>query len=341
MTEAPNIKPIFLDEVDIVAIAGKGGDGCVCFRREKFVPKGGPDGGDGGNGGSVLVCADSSLNTLQHLAGHHHWRAERGYPGSGKNRHGRSGEDMRIMVPVGTIVHDAEHGIVLRDLTEDGQCVCVAQGGQGGHGNTFFKSATNQAPRVAETGTPGQERKLHLELKLIADAGLLGKPNAGKSTLISRLSAARPKIAAYPFTTLTPCLGIVQMSGFRRFVLADIPGLIEGAHMGAGLGTEFLRHVERTRILVHVIDVCPTAGDPIEDYRTIRRELEQYSPALAEKPEIIVANKMDLTGSSENLERFCRELGIKEVFPVSAVTGFGLEKLTDHIWRTLHPQQDD
>jgi GTP-binding protein len=330
---------MFLDEVDIIITAGRGGDGCVSFRREKFIPKGGPDGGDGGNGGSVFICADQSYNTLQHLAGRHHWKAERGYPGSGKTRHGRSGEDLRVMVPVGTIIRDADHGITLKDLTEDGQCVCVATGGKGGLGNTAFKSAVHQAPREREQGETGQERRLHLELKLIADAGLIGKPNAGKSTLISRLSAARPKVAAYPFTTLAPCLGIVELAGYRRFVLADIPGLIEGASEGAGLGIEFLRHVERTRLLVHVVDICPPVGDPVEDYRAIRKELAKHSPQLAAKPEIVVANKMDLTDSQEHLERFRKKLKLTGVIPVSAVTGKGLQTLTQRIWDMLH--EDD
>jgi GTP-binding protein len=340
MDQAPVTKAIFLDEVDIVVTGGRGGDGCVSFRREKFIPKGGPDGGDGGNGGSVFMLADESLNTLQHLSGHHHWKAPSGIRGSGKTKHGRSGEDLDVRVPVGTILYDADHGIVLKDLAASGQRICVAPGGKGGLGNTAFKTAVHQAPRVAEPGENGHERRLHLELKLIADAGLVGKPNAGKSTLISRLSAARPKIAAYPFTTLAPCLGIVELSGYRRFVLADIPGLIEGASEGAGLGTEFLRHVERTRVLVHVVDICPPVGDPVEDYRIIRRELKKYSPALAAKPQIVVVNKMDLTDSQEHLEKFKKKLKLKEVFSISAVTGKGLEALTQKIWDTLHPKEE-
>ena len=332
--EAPVTKAMFLDEVDLVVTAGRGGNGCIAFRREKFIPKGGPSGGDGGNGGSVYLVADDSLNTLQHLAGHHHWRAVHGGPGTGKKCHGSNGEDLYIRVPVGTIIYDSEHNILMRDLSTVGESVCVAQGGKGGHGNTYFKSATHQAPREFEEGTPGQERKIHLELKLIADAGLLGKPNAGKSTLLSRLSAARPKIAAYPFTTLSPSLGIVEMRGFRRFVMADIPGLIEGAHMGAGLGLDFLRHVERTRLLVHLVDICPVEGDPVEDYRTIRGELKKYSKALAAKPEIVVVNKMDLTDSKAALARFEKKLKLKAI-PISAVTGDGLEALGEAIWQRL------
>jgi len=328
-------KPVFVDEVEIVVVAGSGGDGCVSFRREKFVPRGGPDGGDGGDGGSVFVRADRSYNTLQHLAGKHHWKAGGGRDGMGKNRHGRNGRDVHVRVPAGTIVRDAQRDIVLKDLAEESDEICVAAGGRGGRGNTHFKSPTNQAPRTAEQGQPGQQRTLHLELKLIADAGLVGKPNAGKSTLLSRLSAARPKIAAYPFTTLTPHLGIVELSSHRRFVMADIPGLIEGAHAGAGLGDAFLRHVERTRLLVHMVDICPPVGDPVEDYRAIRRELHSHAPALADKQEVVVANKMDLTGSQRNLRRFRDALGL-EVVAISAVAGRGLGQLTQRIWRLLN-----
>ena len=328
----------FVDEIDIIVIAGDGGDGCVAFRREKYVPHGGPAGGDGGHGGSVYLQADDSLNTLQHLAGHHHWRAERGENGQGKDCHGRSGKDMIVRVPPGTIIHDAERELILKDLTEADETVCVAEGGKGGRGNSRFASATHQTPREAESGTKGQQRSLHLELKLIADVGLAGKPNAGKSTLLSRLSAAKPKIAAYPFTTKTPYLGIVEAPGFRRFVMADIPGLIEGAHEGAGLGIEFLRHIERTRILVHIIDVCPTTGNVVEDYRAIRKELEEYSPALAAKAEIVVANKMDLTDSDEHLAEL-RAAVDAPVLAISAVTGQGLEALTEAIWQQLQESE--
>ena len=330
---------MFVDEADIFVISGGGGNGCMAFRREKFIPRGGPSGGDGGHGGSVYLIADASYNTLQHLTGKHHWRAERGQHGMGKKCHGRSGKDLHIKVPPGTIVYDADHGMVLRDLAAEGDTVCVASGGRGGRGNVHFKSSTHQAPRECEGGEEGQQRRLHLELKLIADVGLAGLPNAGKSTLVSRLSAARPKIADYPFTTLTPCLGIVEMSGYRRFVIADIPGLIEGAHEGAGLGDTFLRHIERTRIVLHMIDICPPAGDPCEAFRTIEAELRQYSPALADKPAIVAANKMDLTGSAEALSRLEDELGV-EVIPISAVTGRGLERLTERIWAVLHEQGD-
>ena len=330
-------KAMFVDEVDILVAGGAGGNGCVSFRREKFIPRGGPDGGDGGNGGSVYLLADRHYNTLQHLAGHHHWKAERGGHGKGKNCHGKKGEDMYVHVPPGTIVHDAEHGVVLKDLDKADDTLCVARGGKGGRGNECFKSATLQAPRNAEPGEPGDHRALHLELKLIADVGLVGKPNAGKSTLLSRLSAARPKIAAYPFTTRYPCLGIVELPGHRRFVMADLPGLIEGAHHGTGLGDEFLRHVERTHLLIHMIDICPLEGDPAADYRTIRAELEQYSPVLAGKEEIIVANKMDLTDAEDHLKKLQKSLRRKgKIFAVSGVTGKGMPELAEEIWRRLH-----
>jgi len=334
MDSAPVTKAMFVDQVDIVVTAGNGGDGCMAFRREKYVPKGGPAGGDGGKGGNVYLQADDSYNTLQHLAGHHHWSAGNGRPGEGKNKHGRGGADVVVRVPPGTIIYDAEKGITLKDLADSAEPLCVAHGGKGGRGNTRFKSATNQAPRQWEPGESGQERKLHLELKLIADAGLLGLPNAGKSTLTSRVSAARPKIAAYPFTTLHPCLGIVELSRFRRFVLADIPGIIEGAHAGAGLGDEFLRHIERTRVLVHMVDICPLTGDPVANYHAIRGELEQYSSALASKPEVVVANKMDLTGSDERLAEFSKAIAAP-VIPISAVTGKGLEALGEVIWQKV------
>lgn len=331
---------MFVDEVDIVAISGGGGNGCASFRREKFVPHGGPNGGDGGHGGGVYLVADNSYNTLQHLAGRHHWRAGRGGHGLGKDCHGRNGTDLHIRVPVGTIVRDADHGLILRDLAVAGDSVCVAAGGKGGRGNTHFKTPTQQAPRQCEPGEPPEQRRLHLELKLMADAGLVGKPNAGKSTLLSHLSSARPKIADYPFTTLSPSLGIVEMARYRRFVMADIPGLIAGAHQGAGLGDAFLRHIERTRIIVHVVDICPGDGDAAANYREIRGELRLHSPALADKTEIVVANKMDLTGSDEALERFRAELDV-DVVAVSAVTGRGLEQLTERIWRTIQQEPQE
>ena len=328
-------KAMFVDEVDLVVTGGAGGDGCVSFRREKFIPRGGPDGGDGGDGGSVFLTADGQYNTLQHLSGQHHWKAEHGGRGRGKGCHGKRGPDLHIRVPAGTLIHDLDRGVVLKDLRAEGESLRVAAGGRGGRGNEAFKNSVQQAPRTAEPGTAGEERRLHLELKLIADAGLVGKPNAGKSTLLSRLSAARPKIAAYPFTTRYPLLGIVELRGYRRFVLADLPGLIENAHLGAGLGDEFLRHVERTKILIHLVDIAPLEGDPVKDYRQIRKELGAYSPTLAAKEEILVANKMDLTDAKDHLRRFARAVK-KPVIPISGVTGAGLDALAEEIWKRLH-----
>ena len=282
---------VFLDEVKIFVQGGRGGDGCVSFRREKFVPFGGPDGGKGGKGGDVYLEVDPNLNTLLHFKNRIHWKAPRGQHGRGKNQTGAQGEDLIIPVPPGTAVYDAETGALLGDLTRPGQRLLVARGGRGGRGNASFATPTNQAPRIAEKGEPGEERWLRLELKLIADVGIVGKPNAGKSTLLSVVSAARPKIADYPFTTLEPHLGVVQMD-HRTFVMADIPGLIEGAHAGAGLGHQFLRHVERTRLLVHLID--GTSDDPLRDFEQINRELALFSERLAAKPQLVVLNKIDV-----------------------------------------------
>src|SRR5688500_15248712 len=275
---------MFVDEAKIHVKAGDGGDGCVSFRREKYVPKGGPDGGDGGNGGDVVFVADPHKDTLMDFAGRHHWKAGRGQAGMGKKMYGKAGEDLVVAVPAGTLVFDVDHDILLADLDVPGKRVVVARGGKGGRGNWHFKSSTNQAPRFAEPGTEGQERNLRLELKLIADVGLVGMPNAGKSTLLRAVSAARPKVADYPFTTLDPQLGIVELDSDRRIVVADIPGLIEGAKDGAGLGHAFLRHIERTKIIVHLLDMFPMDGsDPSENYRKIRRELEAFSDVLANK----------------------------------------------------------
>jgi len=327
---------VFIDEADITVVAGAGGNGCVSFRREKYVPRGGPDGGDGGDGGSVYCHADESVNTLYHLAGRHHWRAGRAGHGMGRQRHGRNGQDLVVPVPPGTIIRDVDHDVVLKDLVEPGGRVCVATGGRGGLGNVHFATSTHQSPREATPGEPGQTRRLHLELKLIADVGLVGCPNAGKSTLLRRLSAARPKVAAYPFTTLEPVLGIVELSGGRRLIMADIPGLIEGAHRGAGLGDAFLRHIERTRVLLHMVDLCPPGGDPAEHYRQINGELREYSPDLAGKPQIVGGSKLDLTESRQGLARLAGDAGV-EVVGFSAATGEGLEALTEHLWRALHP----
>jgi GTP-binding protein len=326
---------MFIDEAKIQVKAGDGGHGCISFRRERFIPKGGPDGGDGGRGGSVYFQAVDNVDTLMDFAGKHHWYARNGQPGSGNNKSGASGEDLIIKVPPGTLIYDNELDLLLKDMDEIGLKVCVCRGGKGGRGNKAFATSVNQTPRYAEPGKKGQERNIRLELKLIADVGLVGMPNAGKSTLISRCSAARPKIADYPFTTIEPVLGIVELSGFRRFVMADIPGLIEGAHSGAGLGYEFLKHIERTTILAHIIDIMPTDGsDPAENYKSIRHELEQYSKELAKKQEIIVANKIDLDPDGKIVEELKKKLK-KEVHTISAVTGSGIKELSELLWQQV------
>jgi GTP-binding protein len=326
---------MFIDEAQIWVKAGDGGNGCVGFRREKFIPKGGPDGGDGGKGGDVYFQAVENLDTLLDFAGKHHWQAQNGQPGSGSNRSGASGQDLIVKVPPGTLIYDTDLDLLLKDLNEIGPKVCVCRGGRGGKGNKAFATSTHQTPRYAEPGKKAQERNIRLELKLIADVGLVGMPNAGKSTLISRCSAARPKIAAYPFTTVEPVLGIVELSDFRRFVMADIPGLIEGAHAGAGLGHDFLKHIERTKILVHIIDIMPTDGsEPAENYKAIRRELEQYSKALAQKQEIIVANKIDLDPEGKIVEELRKKLS-QPIYPISAVTGSGIKELSELLWQTV------
>src|SRR3954471_18012102 len=328
---------MFVDEASIHVKAGDGGNGCVSFRREKYIPKGGPDGGDGGNGGTVRFVADPTKNTLMDFAGRHHWKAPRGEDGKGKKMAGHNGEDLVVPVPIGTLIYDTDHGmILLADLNEPGREVTIAKGGRGGLGNWHFRSATNQTPRYAEPGTLGQERNLKLELKLIADVGLVGMPNAGKSTLLSVVSAARPKIANYPFTTLEPQLGIVELVGDRRMVFADIPGLIEGAQHGAGLGHAFLRHIERTRIIVHLIDLFPPDNsDPAENYRKIRSELEAFSPELAHKREVIAANKLDLATDSIALEKLMNDLPDREIFAMSGATRQGVEPLLEELWRIL------
>jgi GTP-binding protein len=328
---------MLIDRARIYVKGGDGGNGIVAFRREKFVPRGGPSGGDGGNGGSVIIEATESLNTLLHLRYRPENKAERGRHGEGSNRHGQTGADIVIPVPVGTVVTDELTEEVLHDFTTPGERVVVARGGRGGKGNAQFATPTNRAPRHHEPGQPGQERNLLLELKLLADVGLVGLPNAGKSTLISRISAARPKIADYPFTTLEPHLGVVDLGDFKTCVVADIPGLIEGAHEGAGLGDQFLRHIERTKLLVHVVDLSSLATDPMEAYRTIRRELAAYSSVVADKPEIVVANKIDSLDDParlEEFERFCDSYGL-EFYAISAVAGIGLQALIYAVRRQL------
>jgi GTP-binding protein len=328
---------MFVDEAEIVVKAGDGGHGCVSFRREKYVPKGGPDGGDGGDGGSVIFFADPNKDTLLDFAGKHHWRAKNGEPGQGKKMAGQNGDDLVIPVPPGTIIFDAEMMIRLADLDEPGKRLVIAKGGKGGRGNWHFRSPTNQTPRFAEPGTEGQQRRLKLELKLIADVGLVGMPNAGKSTLLRAISSARPKVADYPFTTLDPQLGIVELSGDRRLVVADIPGLIEGAQHGAGLGHAFLKHIERTKIIVHLLDLFPPdQSNPADNYRSIRRELEAFSPELAAKEEVIVANKIDLATDTAALKRLREELG-QEVLGISGATHAGTRDLLEALWRKLHP----
>lgn len=318
---------MFVDRVTIEVEAGRGGNGCVSFRREKYVPRGGPDGGDGGDGGSIILVAEAGVDSLSALAHRKRWRAERGEHGRGANCHGRSAADLVIRVPPGTVVVDTNYGHVLKDLSTAGDRVVAAHGGKGGRGNTRFKSATNQAPREATPGGEGESRRITLELKVIADVGLVGKPNAGKSTLLSRVSRARPEIADYPFTTKTPQLGIVQIDLDRTFVMADIPGLIEGAHAGAGLGHEFLRHIERTRVLVHLVEPMPVDGsDPVENYLAIRRELEQYGHGLPDRAEIVAVSKAELPAADEVQARLTAASG-REVLAFSAVTGQGLDRL--------------
>ncbi len=322
---------MFVDRVALFVKGGDGGNGCLSFRREKYVPRGGPNGGDGGRGGHVIVRAAEGLTNLAHLSFQRHWKAERGGNGQGSDCFGRNAEDLLIEVPAGTIVRDRDRGHVLRDLKAAGDTVIIARGGRGGHGNTHFKSSTNRAPRQVEQGIAGEERWITLEMKVIADVGLIGLPNAGKSTLLSRISRAHPEIADYPFTTKYPNLGTVHAGPDRAFVVADIPGLIEGAHEGHGLGHEFLRHVERTRLLVHLVDAMPTDGsDPIANYRTIRAELEHYSLALANRPELLVVTKLDVTGAEESAERIARELGQHPLL-ISAVTGQGIPPLLHRI----------
>ena len=353
---------MFVDEVDVTVAAGDGGRGCVSFRREKFVPRGGPDGGDGGHGGSVLLVGTSHINTLVKFRYHPDLKAERGAHGQGSNRTGRTGRDLTIDLPIGTVAYarggDGEL-VEVADLSEEGVPVRVARGGRGGRGNARFVSSTNQAPRRADPGEPGEVVDLHLRLKLLADVGLVGFPNAGKSTLIARISAARPKIADYPFTTLVPNLGVVDLRDDRSFVVADVPGLIEGAHAGHGLGHRFLGHVERTRVLVHLVDVSSVSGrDPVEDFEIIERELALYAPetapsgespeshseaepatrpTLADRPQIIAPNKIDALDEPERLARLEAHVRARgfACYPISAASGAGVPELLEAVWRQL------
>jgi GTP-binding protein len=359
---------MFVDEVDIHVAAGHGGRGAMSFRREKFVPRGGPNGGDGGPGGSVYVTARPNLNTLLNYRFQKEFSAERGGHGEGSNRTGRKGADVELEVPIGTVIYEKRDDelVQLADLTHDGERVLIAKGGIGGRGNAQFATSTNRAPRRAEPGLPGEERDLRLHLKLLADAGLVGFPNAGKSTLIARISAARPKIADYPFTTLTPNLGVVGLSDDRTFVVADVPGLIEGAHQGHGLGHRFLSHLERTKVLVHVVDVSSMSGrDPIDDFAVITRELELFpwrdtsgeqppqgaplgatgraaKPMLKDKPVLVAANKIDALDDPDRLSRLqthAKARGLR-VFPVSAATGEGIPPLLEAVWNELARHTD-
>ncbi len=326
----------FIDEATVQVRAGDGGDGCIAFLREKYRPKGGPAGGDGGDGGDVVFIADSSLSTLQDFRYHPLIKAQNGEPGRGKHQYGKRGEDKEVRVPAGTVVHDAEVESVIADLKYAGDRVVIAHGGKGGLGNMHFATSTNQAPRRAIPGTPGEQRRLRLELRLLADVGLVGFPSVGKSSLIASVSAARPKVADYPFTTLVPNLGVVRFADHETFVLADIPGLIEGAHEGAGLGDRFLRHVRRTLLLVHMIDPSGLTGrDPLRDFETINAELHAFDPELATKPQIVVVNKMDLAESREALPSLRDALGARGVplHAVSAATGEGIAALVQEIGR--------
>ena len=333
---------MFVDEADIHVTAGAGGNGCLSFRREKFVPKGGPDGGDGGAGGSIYIVATPTKNTLVDFKFHPEFRARRGRHGQGANRTGHSGDDLEIAVPIGTVVIDAgaaDAGArVVADLTEHGQRVLVARGGRGGRGNARFVSSTNRAPRRTEPGEAGEERFLRLELKLLAEVGLLGFPNVGKSTLISRISAARPKIADYPFTTLVPNLGVVSLSGDRSFVVADVPGLIKGAHEGHGLGDRFLRHVERTHVLVHVVDVSGASGrDPVDDFDTVMSELRHFDARVAAKPMVVAANKIDALDDESRVKRLERHVRRRRlpIVRISGVTGEGVDRLLETVWTKI------
>jgi GTPase len=328
---------LFYDQAKIYVKGGDGGSGAVAFRREKYVPEGGPNGGDGGRGGDVLFVGDEGLRTLVDFRDQRHYKAERGEHGMGKGMHGKGADDLTIRIPVGTVIKDGDTGEVIADIVHNGQEIIVAKGGRGGRGNARFMSNTNKAPTTSEKGEPGDEHWLNLELKLLADVGLVGFPNVGKSTLISRVSAAKPKIADYHFTTLTPNLGVVDLEDGESFVMADIPGLIEGAHTGAGLGHEFLRHTERTRLIIHVLDVSGSEErDPLEDHAAIMQELQLYKSELANMPQVIAANKMDIPGSEENLERLKAALGEQyQIFPISAATGEGTRPLIFRVGELL------
>ncbi len=329
---------MFVDRAVIYVKGGNGGRGCISFHREKFRPRGGPDGGDGGRGGNVVLIADEGMHSLLDFQYRRHFRAEDGGHGQGNNRHGKDGEDLVIRVPAGTIVRDQATGVVLADLTVHGQKAVVARGGRGGRGNARFATSTRQAPMFAEPGEKGEERWIELELRLLADVGLIGMPNAGKSTLLSKVSSARPKIADYPFTTIHPNLGVVTREDGRRLVMADIPGLIEGAHRGAGMGHDFLRHIQRTRILVHILDLS-APRDPLGDFSAINRELELYDPSLTSRPMVVALNKIDLPEARARVEEVASVLHAQgfRCFPISALTGEGVSSLLDALFALLAP----
>jgi len=333
----------FVDYVKIHVKAGDGGRGCISFRREKYVPRGGPDGGDGGRGGHIIFMATDKLNTLLDQIYHREYRAQRGQHGMGKKMHGKNGKDLIVPVPVGTVIKDADTGDVLIDLDRNGAEIVIAKGGRGGLGNAHFATPTKQAPRYAQPGEQGEDKWLILELKLLADVGLIGLPNAGKSTILSVISAARPKIADYPFTTIAPVLGVVKLEDFRSFVVADIPGLIEGAHKGVGLGFQFLRHVERTSILLHLVDISDIPeSDPVNNFEKINRELELYSPELVKKPQVVAGTKLDIAVDKVRLDRFEQHCKMNKIdfFPVSAVTGSGTKKLLAYLSVKLADMKD-
>jgi GTP-binding protein len=336
---------MFVDQVKVTLRAGKGGNGCVSFRRERGVPRGGPDGGRGGNGGSLFLISTKSINSLAYFRFHPINKAKKGAHGEGRNRQGRRGTDLELRVPVGTVIREIDKEDILFDFVSPDLKFLAAQGGKGGRGNASFATSTHQSPRFRQEGQPGEERERMLELKLIADVGLVGFPNAGKSTLISQISAAKPVIADYPFTTLVPNLGVVDVDEFRSFVVADIPGLIEGAHLGHGLGIKFLKHIERTKILVHIIDISPySQRDPVEDFHTVKKELEAFDPSLVKRTQIVVANKIDLLpGSEERLEKLKKQAKQEELpfFAISALQKIGLKQVIDAMSRALYEFQED
>lgn len=326
----------FIDEAKITVESGSGGNGCLSFRREKFIPQGGPDGGNGGKGGDVVLLSTNRKRTLYQFRFKREFKAKNGHPGEGRQKTGKKGEDLVIEVPPGTLVIDPADGSIIKDFDKADEVFVIARGGRGGKGNTHFKSSTHRTPRFAQPGEPGEFHELKLELKLLADVGIIGLPNAGKSTLVQAISSAKPKIGNYPFTTLSPNLGVVNTGWGEPFVVADIPGLIEGAHEGAGLGTKFLRHIERTRILIHLIDVTRIDGlDPLKDFHTINRELVLYNETLVEKPQIIVLNKLDIPGADAAATRFEASMPENEVFRISAVTGEGTNRLLSKVVQLL------